>query len=73
MLVLTRKRGERILIGHEIAVTLLRISGDRVRIGIEAPDHLPIVREEIAVITNCDEPASNSRRLARPRHDFTMV
>jgi len=47
MLVLSRKVGERILIGDDIAVTVVRVAQGIVRIGIEAPKQLPIVREEI--------------------------
>ena len=47
MLVLSRKVGEKILIGDQIAVTVVRIAQGIVRIGIEAPNELPIVREEI--------------------------
>jgi len=47
MLVLTRKVGERILLGDEIAITIVRVTGGGVRIGIEAPDGMPIVREEL--------------------------
>ncbi len=47
MLVLSRKVGERILIGDKIAVTVVRVAQGSVRIGVEAPVELPIVREEI--------------------------
>jgi carbon storage regulator len=47
MLVLSRKPGERILIGDDIAVTVVRVAQGIVRIGVEAPQDLPIVREEI--------------------------
>jgi len=47
MLVLSRKVGEKILIGDYIAVTVVRIAPGVVRIGVEAPDDMPIVREEI--------------------------
>jgi carbon storage regulator len=47
MLVLSRKPGERILIGDKIAVTVVRIAPGIVRIGVEAPDGLPILREEL--------------------------
>ncbi|HMO14414.1 MAG TPA: carbon storage regulator CsrA [Pirellulaceae bacterium] len=47
MLVLSRKVGERILIGENIAVTVVRITGGGVRIGIEAPAELPVIREEL--------------------------
>jgi carbon storage regulator len=48
MLVLTRKTRESILIGHDIRVTIDRIDGQRVRIGIEAPEGVKILREELA-------------------------
>jgi len=48
MLVLSRKLGERLFIAdHEIIVTVLAIKGDRVRLGITAPDHIGIHREEV--------------------------
>ena len=47
MLVLSRKAGERIWIGDDISVTVVRISGGGVRIGIEAPKEMPVVREEL--------------------------
>ena len=48
MLVLSRKPGERILIGDKIAITVVRIAPGIVRIGVEAPEELPILREELA-------------------------
>ena len=47
MLVLSRKVGERIWIGEEISVTVVRIAGGVVRLGIQAPKSLPVVREEL--------------------------
>ncbi len=47
MLVLTRKVGERIHIGDQIVVTLVRIQNDKVRIGIDAPGDVVIHREEV--------------------------
>lgn len=49
MLVLSRKVGERILIGDQIAITVVRIAGQGVRLGIEAPQNLSVMREELAV------------------------
>lgn len=46
MLVLTRKSGESILIGGDVRVRVLGASGSRVRLGIEAPDDVRIVREK---------------------------
>ena len=47
MLVLSRKAGERILIGDDVAITVVRIGPNSVRIGIEAPKTMNIVREEL--------------------------
>jgi carbon storage regulator len=47
MLVLSRKVGERIWIGDEISITVVRLTGGGVRLGIEAPEELPVIREEL--------------------------
>lgn len=47
MLVLSRKVGERIWIGEDIAITVVRISNNGVRLGIDAPHELAVVREEL--------------------------
>ncbi len=47
MLVLSRKSGEKFWIGDNIAITVVRISGGGVRIGIEAPDELVVMRDEL--------------------------
>ena len=47
MLVLTRKPGESLYIGDEIKITLHGIRGNQVRIGVDAPPHVRIYREEI--------------------------
>ena len=48
MLVLSRRVSERIKLGDSITVTVVRVSGDRVRLGIEAPASVVVLREEIA-------------------------
>jgi len=48
VLVVSRKIGERILIGDKIAVTVVKIGNGSVRIGIEAPAEMAIIREELA-------------------------
>lgn len=47
MLVLSRKEGEQLLIGDNIVLTINRLSGNRVAIGIEAPRDVRIVRGEL--------------------------
>ena len=47
MLVLTRKVGESFVIGDNITVTVVRVAGGGVRIGIEAPDDCLVMRQEV--------------------------
>jgi carbon storage regulator len=47
MLVLSRKLGERIMIGDRVAVTVVKLGNGQVRLGIEAPRELAVFREEI--------------------------
>lgn len=47
MLVLTRKAGEKLVIGNDIEVTVLEVRGDTIKIGIDAPKHVSIYRDEI--------------------------
>ena len=47
MLVLTRNRDEKIMIGDSITITIVEIRGDKVRIGIEAPRDVSVHREEV--------------------------
>lgn len=47
MLVLTRKKGQSLMIGHDIELSIIDIQGDQVRIGINAPKNVTIHRKEI--------------------------
>src|SRR4051812_18670029 len=47
MLVLTRKKGERVMVGDDIVVTIIDVRGDGVRIGFDAPRGVPIQRAEV--------------------------
>ena len=47
MLVLSRKHGEKIVIGDSITVTVVEVKGDRVRIGVTAPAEVAVHREEV--------------------------
>ena len=61
MLVLSRRENEQICLGDSIRVTVVRLSGDRVRIGIEAPSNVPILREELEpnpVVSEASNPAA---------------
>lgn len=47
MLVLSRKKDERIMIGDNVEVTVIEIRGDRVKLGFVGPQEIPIHREEV--------------------------
>lgn len=56
MLVLSRKLGEKVVIGENIVLTVVKIDRNQIRLGIEAPGNVSIYREEIA-------PKKSERRL----------
>lgn len=47
MLILTRRVGETVMIGDDVVVTVLRVKGNQVRIGVDAPKSVSVQREEI--------------------------
>lgn len=47
MLILTRRAGESLMIGDDVAVTILSVKGNQVHLGIKAPRDVPVHREEI--------------------------
>jgi carbon storage regulator len=47
MLILTRRASESIMIGNDVKITIMRLTGTQVRIGIEAPKHVAVYREEL--------------------------
>ena len=47
MLVLSRKESQRIRLGDQIVITIVKISGDKVRVGIEAPNNVLVLRDEL--------------------------
>jgi carbon storage regulator CsrA len=65
MLVLSRKLSQQIMIGSEISITVVKIEGKQVRLGIQAPPDITILREELDVIPDDsrDRLASRTRRL----------
>ena len=66
MLILTRRVGESLMIGDEVTVTILGVKGSQVRIGVRAPEKIPVHREEVfrriqtAVVTECDLENTNN-------------
>lgn len=47
MLVLSRKKGQTLIIGEDIVLTVLEVDGDKVKLGIEAPRSVPVYRKEV--------------------------
>ena len=47
MLALTRKKGESLVINHNIEISILDIRGDQIKIGVTAPGNIPIYRKEV--------------------------
>jgi carbon storage regulator len=68
MLVLTRKAGERIFIDGSIVVEVLEVRGNRVRIGIQAPQDMTILRQELSRGKN-----NSSAPPARPNANLASV
>jgi len=60
MLVITRQTGDSLLIGEDIKITVLEVSGDRVKIGIDAPRSVPILRSEVLDTTASNLEADKS-------------
>jgi carbon storage regulator len=67
MLVLSRKVGERVLIGDNISITIVRVAQNGVRIGIDAPSDLIVVREELQNGAQEVPSASESAAPSKPR------
>jgi len=59
MLVLSRKESQRIRLGDSIVVTIVKISGDKVRVGIEAPSDVLVLRDELEARATVAAPDSS--------------
>jgi carbon storage regulator len=64
MLVLTRKIGEKVMIGNDVTVTILGLFGNHVRLGINAPKSVDIHREEIYVKIQNESPDQSGAQVA---------
>jgi carbon storage regulator len=62
MLVLTRRSRQSIIIGDEIELSVLSVSGEKVRLGIDAPDDVPVFRKEVYLRIQGETAASNGHR-----------
>lgn len=60
MLIITRRAGQKVMLGDDVTVHVMEIVGNSVRIGVEAPKSLPIYREEIWAAVKEENQASAS-------------
>jgi carbon storage regulator len=58
MLVITRRSGEQVVLGDDITITVLEISGSTVRLGIDAPTEVPVYRHEIWLAVKAENQAA---------------
>jgi carbon storage regulator len=58
MLVLSRKLGEKIIIGENITITVIDIDRGKIRLGIEAPRNIPVYRQELLANPQTNPPAA---------------
>lgn len=70
MLILSRKAGESFFIGDSIEVTVFEMHGDRIRIGIEAPANIPILRREIKETMDENVKASGTADKLKDLNDY---
>ena len=66
MLVLSRQRDQEIVIGDDIVVTVIEVRGDKVRLGIKAPSHIPVHRQEVYEHIRRQAAAANVEGLDTP-------
>ncbi len=59
MLVLTRKSNQSIMIGDDIEISVLSVMGEKVRIGIQAPQEIPVFRKEIYLEIHREDASSD--------------
>jgi carbon storage regulator len=66
MLVLSRKESQRIRLGDSIVITIVKISGDKVRVGIEAPNNVLVLRDELEARDVAAPPTAGAPATAEP-------
>jgi carbon storage regulator len=54
MLVLSRKSGQRVMIGSDVVVSIIEVRGNTIRLGVEAPRSVPVHREEVLLREEAD-------------------
>jgi carbon storage regulator len=72
MLVLSRKEGERIVVGGDIVITVVESRGNRVRLGIDAPREIPINRQEVSKMIAHDDTGDSPNHGYRDGSPFSV-
>ncbi len=65
MLVLSRKESERIKLGDSIVITVVRLSNDKVRLGIQAPRDMVVLRDELDPFEQDQKPSDDDGHLRK--------
>lgn len=71
MLVLSRKKNERIVIGENVVITVVEVRGDRVRLGIEAPQEVPIHRSEVHAAIRKEQSGNHEEGVSETSAEFS--
>jgi carbon storage regulator len=67
MLMMTRRAGQKIVLGEDITIEIVEVAGNTVRVGVEAPRSVPVYREEIwTAVRTENEAAAAARDLPEP-------
>ncbi len=66
MLVLSRKETQRIRVGDSVVVTIVKVSGDKVRVGIEAPSDMLVLRDELEPWETVKSPIGTAAAVLAP-------
>jgi carbon storage regulator len=70
MLILSRKVNEKILIGDDITISIIEIKGDQIRIGVDAPRHIRVFRQEVLAEIKAENKAALESPSSLPKLDF---
>jgi carbon storage regulator len=71
MLIITRRPGEKVMLGDDVVIEVIEVSGSSVRIGIDAPRSIPVYREEIWTAVR-DENAAAAKSDAKLPEDLPL-
>ena len=63
MLILTRRIGEAVVIGENITVTVMGVNGNQVRVGVDAPKHVEVHREEVYERVQAERATANTENI----------